>query len=258
MKQAAESTWHRLTEEASQRGAALWLLIDPDKTGPGAGRRTAEEARRHGCDALVLGASTGSAERFADVAQAMFKDRPCPLLIFPNGAAQVVPHADAILFMSLLSGRNPRFLAEEQVQGAPLVLKHGLEAIPTAYLLIESGRASAVERVSETRPLSRSLPDDAWAHALAARYLGMSLVYLEAGSGAPHSVPPALVRRCAEAGLPLAVGGGVRTPEQAARLVEAGAKFIVVGNQFEERPDWVLFAEMAAAVHSREAAVAHS
>lgn len=252
------STWQRLTDDASRRGAALWFLIDPDKSEPSAARRLAHSACEHGCDALVLGASTGSADRFAQVAEAVFNERPAPLLIFPNGASQVVQHADAILFMSLLSGRNPRFLVEEQVQGAPLVWQHGLESISTAYLLVESGKVSTVERVSETRPLPRDLLQPAWDHTLAARYLGMALVYLEAGSGAPQTVPAAIVSRCAEAGLPLAVGGGIRTPEQASVLVQAGARFVVVGNQFEERPDWGLFAELAAAVHCRETADAHS
>lgn len=252
MKPLARSTWERLTLDSARRGAGLWLLIDPDKTGPREACRTADEAERNGCDAIVLGASTGSAERFAEVAEAVFKRRrQCPLLIFPNGAAQVVPHADAILFMSLMSGRNARFLIDEQVQGAPLVQMHGLQAIPTAYLLIESGKTSSVELVSETRPLSRLHPEEAWAHALAARYLGMSLVYLEAGSGAPNSVPAEVVRRTRDAGLPVAVGGGLRTPRQVEELAEAGARFIVVGNQFEERPDWGLFAEIVEAVHYR-------
>lgn len=253
---AHRSTWQGLTDAASERGAALWFLVDPDKTSPAMARRMSHEAFEHGCDALVLGASTGSAERFSEVARAVYDDRPCPLLIFPNGATQVVPYADAILFMSLLSGRNPRFLVEEQVQGAPQVHRHGLEAIPTAYLLIESGHVSSVERVSETLPLAAAQPENVWAHALAARYLGMSLVYLEAGSGAPRSVPPELVNRCVEAGLPVAVGGGVRTSEQAALLVGAGASFIIVGNHFEEQPDWMLFADLAAAVHHREVHVA--
>jgi phosphoglycerol geranylgeranyltransferase len=212
-------------------------------------------AWQHGCDAVVLGASTGDPDRFALVAEAVFDRCPCPLLLFPNGAQQVVPHADAILFMSLLSGRNPRYLVEEQVKGAPRVRECGLEAIPTAYLLVDSGQKSTVEHVSETQPLPRHLPELAFAHALAARYLGMSLVYLEAGSGAPQSVPPAMVTRCVEAGLKVAVGGGVRTPETACDLVRSGASFVVVGNHFENRHAWTLFSEIASAVHTREAAL---
>ena len=253
-----ESAWQQLTDTVSRRGAGLWFLIDPDKTGPEYARSVASEAWRHGCDAVLLGASTGHPERFAEVAKSVFGHCPCPLLIFPNGAAQVVPHADAILFMSLLSGRNPRFLVDEQVKGAPRVAEYGLEAISTAYLLVGSGHVSSVQHVSLTQPIARQDSELAYAHALAARYLGMRLLYLEAGSGAPEPVPPAMVARCREAGLPVAVGGGVRTPEAACDLVQSGASFIVVGNRFEERPDWALLAEIASVAHSKEAVRVHS
>lgn len=247
------STWTRVTDAARQRGAGLWLLIDPEKTDPERATSTVSEAHKRGCDAVLLGASTGHAFRFAEVARAVHRNCPCPVLIFPNGASQVVPHADAILFMSLLSGRNPRYLIEEQVKGAPLVLEYGLEAIPTAYLLVESGLTSAVQTISGTQPIPRHLPELAGAHALAARYLGMSLVYLEAGSGAPDTVPAEMVAGCSSTGLAIAVGGGIRDPEQASGLVRAGANFVVVGNHFEARPDWTLFSEIASATHYKEA-----
>jgi phosphoglycerol geranylgeranyltransferase len=247
------STWNRLTDRARSCGAALWLLIDPEKTDPARAAATATAAAERGCDAVLLGASTGGAEQFARVARAVKDSCPCPVLLFPNGAAQVVPHADAILFMSLLSGRNPRYLIEEQVQGAPRVLEYGLETIPTAYLLIESGQVSTVQAISDTRPIPRDSPELAGAHALAARFLGMSLVYLEAGSGAPRTVPEAVVKTCAATGMTVAAGGGIRSPEAAAGLAQAGASFVVVGNHFEERPDWELFSEIASATHYKEA-----
>lgn len=172
-----------------------------------------------------------------------------PVLIFPNGAAQVVPYADAILFMSLLSGRNPEYLIGEQVKGAPLVDEYNLEAIPTAYMLIESGRTTAVEFVSNTRPIPRDKLDIAYAHCLAAKYFGMQLAYLEAGSGAPQSVPIEMIRLCAQSGLRFAVGGGIREPNQAADLAEAGASFVVIGTRFEPEPDWELYREFVDAVH---------
>jgi len=246
-----KSTWQNLQDAAGRNGAGLWLLIDPDKTSAADAASLATKAGEQGCDAILLGASTGSADHFARVARAVFDRSVKPVLLFPNGAAQVVLHADAILFMSLLSGRNPRFLIEEQVAGAPLVNAHGLEAIGTAYLLVESGVATTVQQVSETQPLDRDDVEGAWCHALAAKYLGMSLLYLEAGSGAAQSVPEAMVKRCASAGLPVAVGGGIKTPEQASQLVEAGARFVVVGNHFQTTPDWILMDELLAAVHSK-------
>ena len=246
------STWNRLKKAAQDRGAGLWLLIDPEKTEPERAADTAQEAACRGCDAVLLGASTGSASQFARVAKEVHGLCPCPVLLFPNGATQVVPHADAILFMSLLSGRNPRFLIEEQVEGAPLVREYGLEAIPTAYLLVDSGQVSTVQSISDTRPIPRQDTESASAHALAARYLGMSLLYLEAGSGAPNTVPADMVRECRKSGLTVAVGGGIRTPRAAAELVQSGASFVVVGNHFEHQTDWPLFSDLAAAVHEKE------
>lgn len=247
------STWNQLQTAAQERGAGLWFLIDPDKTEPERAADTAQEAARRGCDAVLLGASTGCASQFARVAREVHRRRPCPVLLFPNGASQVVPHADAILFMSLLSGRNPRFLIEEQVEGAPLVREYGLEAIPTAYLLVDSGQVSTVQSITDTRPIPRQDFESAGAHALAARYLGMSLLYLEAGSGAPNTVPTDMVRECRKSGMTIAVGGGIRTPRAASELVQSGASFVVVGNHFEHQTDWQLFSELAAAVHEKEA-----
>jgi phosphoglycerol geranylgeranyltransferase len=228
----------------------LWLLIDPDETSAADAASLAEQSGERGCDAILLGASTGSADHFARVARAVHESSVKPVVLFPNGATQVVPHAHAILFMSLLSGRNPRFLIEEQLAGAPHVYAHGLEAIGTAYLLVDSGVHTAVQQVSETRPLNRDDVEGAWSCALAAKYFGMSLLYLEAGSGAAQSVPTDMVKRCASSGLPVAVGGGIRQPEQASLLVAAGARFVVVGNRFQTNPDWSLMDEFIAAVHS--------
>jgi phosphoglycerol geranylgeranyltransferase len=208
-------------------------------------------AAQSGCDAFLIGGSTGSPVRFQAVCRTVHRAVDQPVVIFPNGAAQVFPDADAILFMSLLSGRNPEYLISQQVKGAPRVDECGLEAIPTAYLLIESGRTSAVEFISGTRPIPRTEVRIARDHALAARYLGMRLLYLEAGSGAPEPVPAEMVRSCADIGLPIAVGGGVRHPRQAAELVAAGARFVVIGNRFEPRTDWTIFEEFVDAIHTQ-------
>jgi phosphoglycerol geranylgeranyltransferase len=245
------TTWQRLQATASDQGAAVWQLFDPERTSEKRAAETAAAAAEIGCDAFLIGASTGSPVRFASVVRAVKQAVELPVVIFPGEAAQVVPHADAILFLSLLSGRNPQYLVVEQVRAAPLVAEYRLEAIPTCYLLIESGRTSAVEFISGTRPIPREQPQIASAHALAARYLGMQLVYLEAGSGAPRPVPEEMVRACCCSDLPLAVGGGIRRPAEAVALVRAGARFIVVGNQFEPEPDWGLFREFVDAIHHR-------
>lgn len=249
---AGSSTYARLCADSQRQAGALWQLIDPDKTTPDSAVEIVAAAENLGCDAFLVGASQGSPARFHDVARAIKSVASKPVLIFPNGAAQVVPEADAILFMSLLSGRNPEYLVGEQVKGAPLVEAYGLEAIPTGYLLIESGRTTTVEFVSNTRPIPRDQTGIARAHTLAAKYFGMKLVYLEAGSGAPLSVPVEMVRACASVGVPLVVGGGLREPAEVAACIAAGATFVVVGTRFEPEPDWNLFKEIVDAAHTHK------
>lgn len=250
----SNAIWERLKADAATKGAAIWQLIDPDKTPPEPAADIAAAASNIGCDAFLVGASTGSPDRFAAVTKAVKAASDKPVLIFPNGAAQVNPHADAILFMALLSGRNPDFLIGEQVKGAPRVARYNLEAIPTAYLLIESGHVTTVQKVSGTKPIPRDDVTLARDHCLAARYFGMRLTYLEAGSGAVLPVPELMVDACAATGMAIAVGGGIRQPEQAARFVAAGATFIVIGTRFEPEPDWNLYKEFVDATHTQETA----
>ena len=158
-----------------------------------------------------------------------------PVLIFPGDRYQLSDKADAVLFLSLLSGRNPEYLIGEQVKAAPFVWKYRLEAIPTAYLLIESGHLSSVEFVSNTKPLPRDKEDLFSAHVLASYYLGFKLLYLEAGSGAPRSVPLDLIRKAKElVDLPLLVGGGLKGREDVEEVLSAGADFAVVGDAVEK------------------------
>jgi phosphoglycerol geranylgeranyltransferase len=163
--------------------------------------------------------------------------------------------ADAVLFTALLSGRNPEFLIGEQVKGAPRVKEFGLEAIPTAYLLVESGAVTSVQYLSHTLPIPRDKIDIAKAHALAAEYLGMKLVYLEAGSGARLTVPEEMVGAvCRYISLPVICGGGIRHPHEAERKVQAGASFVVIGNRFQDKSSAGLFSEFADAIHGKKAA----
>jgi putative glycerol-1-phosphate prenyltransferase len=158
-----------------------------------------------------------------------------PLIIFPNGSGMLSRSADAVLFMSLLSGRNPNLLIDEQVKAAPVIKTLGLEPIATGYILIESGNLTSVCYLSNTMPIPRNKPEIAKAHALAAEYMGMKLVYLEAGSGAAMPVPTETVSQVAKyIGLPVIVGGGITDPSYARKIALAGASFIVVGNALEK------------------------
>jgi phosphoglycerol geranylgeranyltransferase len=160
------------------------------------------------------------------------------------------PHADAILYLSLISGRNANFLIGEQVKAAPRLRQYGIESISTGYMLIDSGRQTSVGFMSGTTPLPRDKFDLAWAHALAAEYLGMQLVYLEAGSGAEYPVPDRMIAAVkAHINIPVLVGGGITTPEIAAQKVEAGADFIVTGTAIENSRSQTLMKQFADAVH---------
>ena len=175
-----------------------------------------------------------------------------PVISFPGGASQVTPAADAILFLSMISGRNPELLIGQQVKGAPILKEFGVEIISTGYMLIESGTLTSVEFMSNTRPIPRDKYDIAMAHALAAEYIGMKLVYLEAGSGAARSVPDEMVRAVVDyISLPVVVGGGIREAETARAKVEAGASFVVTGKIVEDDHSRLreLLGELSTAVH---------
>jgi len=161
-----------------------------------------------------------------------------PVLLFPGGSYQLVPYVDAVLYLSLLSGRNPRFLIEEQVKAAPWVRAMGLEAIPTAYLLVGGGENTSVSFVTGTRPIPDTKPELVCAHAMAAEILGFRLLYLEAGSGAGKPIPAEVIRAVRRSvSLPLLVGGGIRTVEGVEEALDAGADNVVLGTVVEESPE---------------------
>ncbi|HWR81961.1 MAG TPA: geranylgeranylglyceryl/heptaprenylglyceryl phosphate synthase, partial [Candidatus Deferrimicrobium sp.] len=229
------------------------LLIDPDRLPEDASLSLVEAAQDCGVDALLVGTSFMLNTTFGQTVKQIKRATTLPVIIFPGSFAQVRPEADAILFTSLISGRNPAYLIDEQVRGAPLVKAFGLEAIPTGYMLIESGRQTSVQYISGTQPIPRTKADIACAHALAAQYLGMKLVYLEAGSGADQTVPIEMVREVAAyVDIPLLVGGGLSRPEECARQIESGASFVVIGSILEDNPSIAHLTELAAAVHPRD------
>jgi phosphoglycerol geranylgeranyltransferase len=237
--------------QALQKVRALFfVLLDPDSASPEAIIESGLRAVKHGADALLLGGSFIGNPNFTKIAAGLKKETQVPIILFPGGCSHVTPGPDAILFTTLISGRNPQYLIDEQVKGAVLVRGLKMEAFPTAYMLIESGRTTAVEYISNTRPIPADKPAITAAHAMAAELMGQRWVYLEAGSGALNAVPPkmiAMVRAAVD--LKVIVGGGIRTPEQARERVEAGAHVIVIGNHFEGNKDEALIKAFAAAVH---------
>jgi len=241
-----------LLETRDRRGAGYLVLFDPDKEEVARAAKRAELCQEAGVDALLVGGSLLLTPAFEELLRELKKRLSIPLIIFPGGVRQVSPYADAILFMSLVSGRNAEHLIGDQVVAAPLVKACGIEPIPTAYMLIESGQTTSAEYMSNTRPIPRHKPDIAAATALAAEFLGMKLVYLEAGSGAIQSVPEEMIKAVSSyVTLPLVVGGGITSPQEARAKVEAGASFIVTGNVLERDNDAQLVHRFAEAVHVR-------
>jgi putative glycerol-1-phosphate prenyltransferase len=163
------------------------------------------------------------------------KQKSClPIVLFPGNPSQISNEADAILFLSLISGRNPDYLIEHQVKAAPILKQTQLEIISTGYLLIESGTETAVERISKTKPLDRNDPDLVLATALAGEMLGNKLIYLEAGSGAKQAVPLQMIKKVSEnIEIPLLIGGGIIDLQGIQNAYDSGADLVIIGTAFE-------------------------
>lgn len=227
----------------------LALLVDPDKQSTAALQQVGQRAADAGVDFLLVGGSLLSDDRLRESLDALRAACSLPLVLFPGRAWQVCDAADAILFLSLVSGRNPELLIGQQVHAAPLLARSNLEVIPTAYLLVDGGSVTSAAYMSQTLPIPADKPDIAVATALAASFLGMRTIYLEAGSGAAEPVPGAMVQAVKQAtGLPLFVGGGIRSAAQATQAARAGADVVVVGTAFERDPG--LLGDLCQAVHS--------
>ena len=232
------SVYSYLMDVKEKHGAGFLVLLDPDCSSSDTDVEKAIKCEEAGVDALLIGASLMMGNGYEKYVKAVADAVNIPVIIFPGERTQVTDKADAILFLSLLSGRNPDLIIGEQIKSAPLVKSIGLEAVSTAYLLIDSGRVTSVEYMSNTRPIPSDKPEIAVAHAMAAEIFGMKLVYLEAGSGAERPVPDNMIRAVASGvDIPVMVGGGIRTPETVACKVEAGASFVVVGTHIEESAD---------------------
>ncbi len=184
---------------------------------------------------IFIGGSTVTPEELENCTKAIKAETDLPVILFPGDHQQISAKADALLFLSLLSGRNPDYLIEQQVRSVPLVRESGLEIIPTAYLLIDGGKECAVQRASRTNPLSQQDVQLIVDTALAGEYSGKQLIYLEAGSGAEIPVGSEIISAVKEAvQIPVIVGGGIRTRSQFEAAYEAGANMVVIGTAFEK------------------------
>lgn len=225
--------WKQLTS----RKPGIIALFDPDRIPEEKILKTTKFISDCGVSAILVGSSLLKSEDFDGFVAKIKRVTSCPVILFPGCWHQVSRHADGIFFLSLLSGRNPEFLIGEHIKSVFLIKSYGLEVIPVGYILISSNNYTAVEYISNTRPIPRNKPEIVVAHAIAAEYLGMKAVYLEAGSGAKDPVPTRLVKEVKkQISIPLIVGGGIKTQNEAMSIIDAGADFIVLGSIIEESP----------------------
>jgi len=213
------------------------LLIDPDKPNNNF-LNFIENAKKFGIDYFFVGGSIVN-NSVADIVNNIKEIAPkIPVILFPGNANQFTDKADGILYLSLISGRNPDFLIGQHITNSVEIKKSGIEVIPTGYILIDGGKKTSVQKVSKTEPIDANNINLAVSTAVAGELLGMQAIYLEAGSGAINSVPTELISAVKNSiNKPLIVGGGIKTKEQITNILSAGANIIVVGNSLEDKPE---------------------
>lgn len=213
----------------------LAVLIDPDKMPLASVATFMQYVKTTIATHIFVGGSTVDEAVMLPFVQEVKKNTQLPVVLFPGDITQLTDAADALLFLSLISGRNPEYLIEKQVQAVSKLRGANLEVIPTGYMLIENGKETAVQRVSQTKPILRNDIQRIIDTAVAGELLGMALIYLEAGSGALEPVPLEVISKTkSELNIPLIVGGGIRTKKQLKDAYEAGADMVVIGTAFEE------------------------
>lgn len=223
-----------LREKIRERGATHLTLLDPDKINPETAGRIASDVEKVGTAAILLGGSTiCSLYQVDSLAKKIKKSVNIPLILFPGNVSGISRFADAIFFMSLLNSNNPYYLIDAQALSAFTVKKYNIEAIPTAYIILGDGGTAGF--IGHARPIPYEKPEIATMYSLAAQYIGMRLVYLEAGSGAKEPIPPKVISAVKHAvNVPIIVGGGIKKKEDIRTAIKAGADILVTGTIVEE------------------------
>ena len=241
---------YQAIQERKQNGKKSFAaLLDPDKTTAATLSALIEKAVDAGVDYFFVGGSLVVSSNLDSCVQQIRQQCSIPVLLFPGSAAQITPKADALLYLSLISGRNAELLIGQHVISAPFVRASGLEIISTGYMVIDGGAPTTVSYISNAAPIPADKADIALCTAMAGEMLGHKLIYLDAGSGAKKPVSDTMIATVAQhISVPLVVGGGIRDAEKAYLDCKAGADLVVVGNALEKDPG--LIKEMCAAVHA--------
>ncbi|MFM7021534.1 MAG: geranylgeranylglyceryl/heptaprenylglyceryl phosphate synthase [Flavobacteriales bacterium] len=222
------------------------ILIDPDKETEASLLSLCSQATEHAVDYFFVGGSLLTQDCLEECISTLKKNSKIPVVLFPGSVLQINHKADAILFLSLISGRNPDLLIGKHVVSAPMLKQSKLEVVPTGYILIDGGRPTSVSYMSNTTPIPSNKKDIAVCTAMAGEMLGLKLIFMDAGSGAENPVNETMVAAVKKSiSIPLVIGGGIKSAEKAKAVFAAGADLIVIGNAIERNPS--LIAEIAAA-----------
>ncbi|MFY8009804.1 MAG: geranylgeranylglyceryl/heptaprenylglyceryl phosphate synthase [Flavobacterium sp.] len=234
-----KTLYQHIQASKNQEQKLLAILLDPDKVSVTAIGKLADKINQSPASHIFVGGSSFEGNHLNELLKALKSQTNLPILLFPGNPSQISPEAHGILFLQLLSGRNPEYLIEHQVNAVPVLEQTQLEILSTGYILIESGHETAVERVSQTKPINRAQIDYVAQTAKAGEFIGNKLVYLEAGSGAQQAVPLEMITAVAERiSIPLIVGGGIRSREAIEAAFSAGADLVVIGTAFENDPNF--------------------
>ena len=226
--------YENILQAKAKNEKLLAILIDPEKVTVEDAIILAEKIKNSPATHIFVGGSTFSGSHLGKLISVLKQKTNLPTLIFPGHPFQISEEADGILFLSLLSGRNPDYLIEHQINSVRILEQTNLEVIPTAYLLIDGGKETAVQSVSQTKPIAHSDIELAYRTAKAGELLGMKLIYLEAGSGANQKVSLEMIKYITEnCKIPVIVGGGIRSMQTIQQVYDSGADLVVIGTAFE-------------------------
>lgn len=238
-----------LTEKKRHGKKSFAVLVDPDKVNDEKMQRLIELATAAKVDYFLVGGSLVISNYLDECVQYIKRSCNIPVVLFPGSPSQVSKYADALLYLSLISGRNPELLIGQHVISAPVVKSSGLEIMSTGYIVIDGGAPTTVSYISGAAPLPSDKDDIAMCTAMAGEMLGMKIIYMDSGSGAKRPITESMIEKVSQSiSVPLIIGGGITDPEKAYLNCKAGADVIVVGNAIEK--DESLITEMADAVHS--------
>ena len=241
--------YNSLMEKKRHGKKSFAVLIDPDKVNDGKMQNLIDLAMSAKVDYFLVGGSLVISNYLDECVQYIKRSCNIPVILFPGSPSQVSKYADALLYLSLISGRNAELLIGQHVISAPVVKSSGLEIMSTGYIVIDGGAPTTVSYISGAAPLPSDKNDIAMCTAMAGEMLGMKLIYMDSGSGAKRTISESMIEKVSKSiSVPLIIGGGITDPEKAYLNCKAGADIIVVGNAIEKNEGLIL--EMAAAVHS--------